>query len=207
MIISLVNQKGGVGKTTIAINLAYCIAVKTDKKALLIDADPQASCLQWQSVSGNNAFDVLHHPQDDFHMGGINELVKGYKNIVIDSPPGTSNTSLSILLVSDLAIVPITPSPFDIWSSEEISPLIKLARKTNRKLKGKLLVSRKIVGTTPARDAREALERYRMKIFETEITQRIAYVKASILGMAVMEYAHRTEASQEIESLCGEIIK
>ena len=61
MIISLVNQKGGTGKTTIALNLAYCIAEK-GYKTLLIDADPQGSSLQWQAIPNNHAFTVVRHP-------------------------------------------------------------------------------------------------------------------------------------------------
>jgi chromosome partitioning protein len=74
MIISLVNQKGGVGKTTIAINLAYSISKNKDSNVLLIDADPQASCSQ--VLANNDKFNVVHHPEADFHKGGLGELVK-----------------------------------------------------------------------------------------------------------------------------------
>ncbi len=202
MIISLVNQKGGVGKTTIAINLAYCLS--ESHKVLLIDGDPQGSCLQWQSISDNKAFDVVHHPEADIHKT-IKELSKGYRYTVIDAPPGTGDITLSILLASNLAIIPITPSPLDIWSSEEIDELIREARKHNRKLKGKLLISKKIVGTTPGREARTALKRYKLGIFKTEISQRIAYVKSLISGQSVLEYEPNSEAGKEITNLCKEI--
>jgi chromosome partitioning protein len=205
VIISLVNQKGGVGKTTIAINLAYCLS-EMGHKVLLIDGDPQGSCLQYQGITDSKTFDVIHHPEADIHKR-INELAKGYRYTVIDAPPGTGDITLSILLASNLAIIPITPSPLDIWSSEEIDELIREARKHNRKLRGKLLISKKIVGTTPGREAREALKRYRLGIIETEMNQRIVYVKSLIAGQSVLEYAPGSEAAREIRNLCKEITR
>ena len=173
-------------------------------KVLLVDGDPQGSCLQWQSISDSEAFDVIHYPKADINKR-ISELSKGYRYTVIYAPPGTGDITLSILLASNLAIIPITSSPLDIWSSEEIDELIREARKHNRKLKGKLLISKKIVGTTPGREAREALKRYRLGIFEAEINQRIVYVKALISGQSVLEYEPNSEAAKETRSLCNEI--
>ncbi|MBA7496700.1 Sporulation initiation inhibitor protein Soj [subsurface metagenome] len=205
MIISLVNQKGGVGKTTIAINLAYCLS-DLGHKVLLIDGDPQGSVLQWQSIAGNDAFDVLHHPEAIFH-NDIGELAKGYKHVVIDAPPAIGNITQSILLASNLAIVPIGPSPLDIWSSKETINLIKLARKHNRKLTSKLLVCKRIVGTRVGGQARDALKAYKRVIFNTEIGLRIAFVEAMISGLSVIQYRPNSSASSEVKSLCREIVK
>ena len=85
MIISIVNQKGGVGKTTVAINLAACLA-RRHHRLLLIDADPQSSVIHWQSVENNIAFDVKHHPRI-MTLKDINNLSIGYEHLVIDAPP------------------------------------------------------------------------------------------------------------------------
>jgi len=204
MIISLVNQKGGVGKTTLAINLSHCIAER-DKKVLLIDADPQGSVLQWSSIAKGGTFDVLHHPNPTFHED-METLAAGYDHVLIDAPPATGTTTRSILLASNLAIVPIGPSPLDIWSSRLTIQLIKEARKHNKKLIGKLLVCKKITGTRVGRDAKDALQKYRRVIFDTEIGLRVAYVEASIFGQSVLEFAPTSEAANEIRSLCKEII-
>jgi len=205
MIISLVNQKGGVGKTTIAINLASSFA-KRGHETLLIDADPQGSVLQWQSIVDNQTIDVRHIPRAALHEK-IDTLYRDYRHIIIDCPPAIGDITRSALVVSNLAIIPIGPSPLDIWSSKETIDLIKQARKVNSKLTRKLLICKKIVGTRIGREAREALNTYRLKIFETEIGQRVAYIEAMITGLSVLQYQPRGEAANEIRTLSQEIIK
>lgn len=145
MVISLINQKGGVGKTTIAVNLSSAIS-KKERKTLLIDADPQGSVLQWQSTAENQSFAIIHHPHP-LNDGAINSLSKGFAHVVIDAPPALGAPILSILSVSRLAVVPAGPSPLDRWSSKETLSLIQQAGEHNRKLKAKLLICRRIART------------------------------------------------------------
>jgi chromosome partitioning protein len=205
MIISLVNLKGGVGKSTIAINLCACIP-RRNRSALLIDADPQGSVLQWQSIEENIAFDVRPHPMP-LNPKDIKSFTKGYDHVVIDTPPALGDIIRSVVVVSDFTIVPIGPSPLDIWSSNETVALINETRKHNRNLETKLLICRKISRTVIGREAREAMEVYNLGIFETEITQRIAYVQSLIAGVSVLQYAPNSEASIEIKSLCDEVFE
>ena len=203
MIISIVNQKGGVGKTTIAINLAACIAER-GQRVLLIDGDPQGSCFKWQNISKNSTFDVIHHPKADFHKK-LTKLTQDYKHTIIDTPPAIGNITRTALAVSNLAILPIGPSPLDLWSSKDTVALISEIRKINKKLRAKMLVCRKIVGTRLGRGAKGFLETLKRQIFSQEIHQRIAYVEAMIAGKSVIEYRPSSMASEEVRSLCAEI--
>ena len=204
MIISLVNQKGGVGKTTTAINLAASLTRKNCKVAF-IDTDPQGSAVQWHAIEDNKAFDIKHHPRPIFHQD-INELSWRYDHVVIDAPPAIGEITQSILAVTDMAIIHLSPSPVDIWSCDKTLEMISEEEKQNPTLKSKLLVSRKIPGTKLGREAKEAMEVFDTGIFETELCQRIAYIEAMSAGVSVMQYAPNSKAAQEVESLSEEIV-
>lgn len=204
MIISFVNQKGGVGKTTTAINLAASLKRK-NHSLVFIDADPQGSAVQWHAVENNNAFDVRHLPEP-LDQAEIRELSRSYDYVVIDAPPAIGEITKSILELSDLAIVPLSPSSLDVWSCWGTLEMIEEAQQTNTDLKVKLLINRKIPGTRVGRDAREAMEVFDMDIFETELCQRVAFVDAMTSGVSVMQYAPSSKAALEIESFSEEIM-
>jgi chromosome partitioning protein len=193
-----------VGKTTIAVNLASCISER-GFKPLLVDADPQGSVLQWQSISQDQRCEVTHRPSASL-LSDKKGMARGHDYVIIDAPPAIGEITRAVLAVSDLAIVPIGPSPLDIWSSKETVSLFSEAKRRNRRLMPRLLICRKIVGTRVGREAREALETYGMDIFASEISQRVAFVEAMIAGRSVLDYAPQSEAAGEIRRLCEEII-
>lgn len=203
MIISLVNQKGGVGKTTVVVNLAGCRHAMGET-VLVVDADPQGSLLQWRSIAGKNTFDVLHRPSNALNRD-LQPRLRKYDQVLIDCPPGMSAITRSALALSDLAVIPVGPSPLDIWSSRETIDLITETARHNLRLSGLFLICRKIVRTRVAREAREALEAYGFRVLKAEISQRIAFVESMIAGMTVFQYAPRSEAAAEINVLCREI--
>jgi chromosome partitioning protein len=204
MIISLINQKGGVGKTTAAINIASALSSR-DHKVLMVDADPQGSVLQWQSTGANRDFEVVQLSMPEL-SAKIGTHRAAFDHVVIDSPPALSHISREIAASSDLAIIPIAPSSLDIWSSRETIQLVSDVGRKHRRLATKLLVYRKIPGTRLAAEARDALSSYGLEIFKTEISQRIAYVEAIVSGVSVLKYSPNSVAAREIRSLCDEIL-
>ena len=203
MIISVVNQKGGVGKTTVAINLAAMLR-RNNFNLVLLDTDPQGSATQWHDVEENQAVEVIHHP-DPVRPADIDALLQNYDHIVIDAPPAIGEITRSVLAVSDLAIVPLSPSPLDIWSCWGTLEMISEVQRDKPDLKAQLLVSRKIPGTRVGREAREAIEVFETEIFDSELCQRVAYVDSMTSGVSVMQYAPGSKAMHEIESLFEEI--
>jgi chromosome partitioning protein len=204
MVICFVNQKGGVGKTTTAINIGASLKRK-NWSVVLVDADPQGSAVQWQDVENNNTFGVLHHPGPVL-PADIEELTEIYDYVLIDAPPAIDEITRSVLAVSELAVVPLSPSPLDIWSCEGTLEMISEARRQNPGLEIKLLINRKIPGTRLGREAREAVDIFDTGVFETELCQRVAFIDAMTCGVSVTQYSPGSKAAAEVESLCQEIL-
>ena len=112
----------------------------------------------------------------------------------------------SVLRRADRLIVPVGPSPLDIWSSRGTVSLIHASKRANPRMTARLLVTRKIVGTRVGREAREALGAHRIDVFQSEVCQRIAYVEAMIAGMTVSDFAPHSEAATEIRMLVDELL-
>ena len=203
MIISFVNQKGGVGKTTTAINLAASLK-RRNNNLLFIDADPQGSAMRWHAVESNNAFEILHHP-DPINKEDIEALSQNYDYVVIDAPPAISDITKSILAVTELSIIPLSPSSLDIWSCKGTLEMIEESQPENPDMDVKLLINRKIPGTRVGREARASLDVFDMDILDSELCQRVAFIDAMTSGVSVMQFAPGSKAADEIEQLCDEI--
>lgn len=200
MIIGVLNQKGGVGKSTIAINLAAVYAA-SGRRVLLVDADPQGSSLAWSAArEGDPAFTVIGMPKPTLHKD-MPALAADYDMILIDGPPRVSELARAAILASDLVLIPVQPSPYDVWASAETVALVREAQQFKDKLAVAFVINRKIVNTAIGRDVAAALARFDVPVLPVSLGQRVIYAESAARGLAVIEVAPASEAAKEITAL------
>jgi chromosome partitioning protein len=210
MIISILNQKGGVGKTTLSVHVASTLAL-AGNKVLLIDADVQRSALDWAaSREQNPIFGVVGISKNTIHKE-VPLLRENYDYIVIDGPPRVYDVAKSAIAASDIILIPVQPSPYDVWSAKEVVDLIREIKEplqTYKKIMAAFIINRKISNTIIGRDVVEALEQYGdIPVLKSHVTQRIAYAETAAKGTSAVEEDPDSNAGKEIRELTEEIIR
>ena len=132
-------------------------------------------------------------------------LMKDFDHAVIDGPPRVSDLARSAIIAADLVVVPIQPSPYDIWAASEIVKLILEASVFKEKLKSVFVINRKIVNTAIGRDVVEALEQYPIPVLKASISQRVAFAESAATGSTVLETDNKGSAALEVMALFDEL--
>lgn len=204
-VISLLNQKGGVGKTTLSVHIATALA-QFPSRVLLIDADPQGSALDWSAARQiEPLFPVVGLPKPSLPRD-VPRFTQ-YDYIVIDGPPRVNELARAAIMASDLVLIPVQPSPYDIWAAKEIVDLIREAAPFKQIIKSAFVVNRKIVNTAIGRDAQEALAAYPVAPLSTAVCQRVAFADSAVDGRTVLETDPGSAAAQEILSITTEALE
>ena len=219
-VISVINRKGGVGKTTIAINLAAALA-RRKKRVILIDTDPQESATRWaRQAKVKRKAGRFTLPRDVYPVC-VDRGAKSFQNaferlahdtaadvVVIDSPPELSDPALVAALLSDLVLVPVTPSPLDLWAAKQAVETAKEARglRDGTKPLISLVPSKLITNTILARDIPQALRALEESV-SPGIMQRVALVETIVLGQTIEEYAKTSPAHAEFTALATHVLQ
>lgn len=205
--IGVLNQKGGVGKSTLATNLAHTYATQ-GTRVLLVDADPQSkSATRWSSAREiEPLFPVIGMAKPTLHKD-LPAVSRNYDITIIDGAPQLAEIGRSVILASDMVVIPVQPSPYDVWSAADTVALIREAQVFKESLKAVFAVNRKIANTAIGRDVTEALAQYEIPTLKTHLVQRVVYAESAAQGLAVEEMEPDSAATKEIRKLAAEIRK
>lgn len=225
-VLAVANQKGGCGKTTISMNVAGCLG-RGGYRVLLIDADPQASAIQWRNNREESGlpFHVQAFPFPTIHRELPPQWEQaGYDLVLIDCPPGaatainrTADITRSALLVSHAVLMPVRPTPLDYQASATILPLLQdvnFLRGQESPLQVYLILNGKPpTRTRLGQEARLAAERIftaegiNIRVMNTEICTRQAFAETPAAGKSVIDYDFGSKASLEIQQLTQEVLQ
>lgn len=202
-IITVAQQKGGAGKTTLVAHLATAWA-GNGKKVALVDVDPQHSLVAWYGVRTPHAKHQLDlHEVPGYRLSGaLGQLSREYDLVLIDSPPHAETEARIAVRAADLAIVPMQPSPMDLWATRSTLDLAA-AEKTPALV---------VLNRVPPRanltdDIAGQLRGYDTKVARTRLGTRVAFAASMLEGRGVTETAPRSRAADEIRKLGREILK
>lgn len=210
MIVSFLNQKGGVGKTTLSGNVAYGLHLK-GYKVTLVDSDPQQTTLTWNNIrsgEGNELpFNVIATSANS--LKNLTERLQkedGYDFVVIDGAPRMTDLARAAIIASDLIIMPMQPSGADIWATDELKNIIEEAKHFKPTIISAVLLNRMFSNTKLSKETVDSLKENDWSFFDTSIKQRQIYAAAISTGLTVYEMPNNKEAKEEIDNLLEEIL-
>lgn len=199
--------KGGVGKSTIALNLAACLH-RADHKILVVDTDPQGTCRMWAGQAAAAGLDDVPPVVAIEGRSLRRDLVsvaQGFDVVVIDTPPRMAVEARAAMLSADLVVVPVTPGGADVWALQETLAVLDDARSIRPELRA-VVVPNRVDRTTLARLTRAALDEFEATVLKLGLGNRVAFGEATLSGRGVVDYAPRSSAALEVEALTTAVL-
>lgn len=204
-VIAIAGQKGGAGKSTIAV----CLAAEwhaQGRRVLLVDADPQATALTWAEVASEQ-----ERPTPTVIAMGDNlrqqlpQAAEGFDVVIIDCPGRkSSKRQLGAMMLADFTLLPCGPSTPDVWALSESVELVQEVLSLRPEMQAAIVCNRR-TATTEGRTMREVLGDVGLPILSSSLGQRVAYSEALAGGCGVSTYTRGGAAASEVRMLADEI--
>lgn len=209
MIVAFASQRGGVGKTTLALHVAGELA-RRGGRVTLIDADPQESALGWALARAwserARRFAIIGLASESLPLE-VPDIARANDHVIIDGPPRTPALTRAVLIAADRVIIPLQPGPFDVWTRHEIVDLVKEVQFFRPRLTAAFVTNRVIVGTVIARAMAKPLSRTGIGRLPVEVCQRVLFAECLSRGLLAGELEPNGRAADDIRRLANAILR
>ena len=210
-VVTVFNQKGGSGKTSVSMQLAGTMGLH-GYKTLVIDMDPQGTAIRWCSTAQDGrefpASVISLAPMEGHMHREVRNQLDNYDVIFVDCPPALNSAApTSAMLVSDLALIPVVPSPADIWAAEAAKRLAASAQASNSTLVAMVVPNMVQKSTLLARELLEVMgDDENFPMTKSRLGSRSAFRECQILGTTVHAVPRAKTAIDEVEALTDEVL-
>ncbi len=204
-VLAVINQKGGAGKTTLAMNLAAGLALRGS--TVVVDLDPQGSALQWAGAGAQPYPATVKQLSGRWDGTALRQTYKTYQHIVLDCPPSLdSHASNQALRSADVALIPVLPSPVDLWASLRLPQEVDAARSSNPGLRAFLVLNQLEQRSALSAAMQDALAEFGLPVLQAGLRRRAIYRAAALDGLSVYQMGARAQgAVDEIDAILKEV--
>ena len=204
-VITVAQQKGGTGKTTLVVQLALAFINYNNLKVAIIDTDPQGSLGKWFMIRSDNGLSETNLTFKTASLWGAQYeskiLIQDHDIVFIDTPPKIESDARPAIEAANLVIIPVAPSPVDFWATEGI---IEIAKKAKRKVL--IQINRDNNRSKLISKTHEYINSIKVKATYTLIGHRQIYVASMGEGKTVVEKQRKSKAVDEIKKLSEQIL-
>jgi chromosome partitioning protein len=202
-VFSTVHSKGGCGKSSIAINVARDLQLR-GLNVCILDTDKQSTAQNWRASGGDDLLPVFGVDKASNLESTVKELDGAFDVAAIDGGAHLQEMHAAIIKASDLVLIPIQPSPGDIWPAETIVELVKTRQQVADSPKAAFVLNRRKQGTRLSKATEETLQQFELPVWEGTV-DRVAYAEALGKGISVVESGDE-KAAAEVELITDNVI-
>lgn len=202
LVIGIVSPKGGSGKTTTAVHLARAIQ-QTGDHVMILDTDPQGSAYAWTTKhDGGGLVPVVKADTDDV-SGALGDLEDSPDVVVVDGAAKVERRTGRIVRVSDVALIPVQPTPLDSWGVEQVVEAVQ-----SSDTPAAFLITQQKPRTNLAAEVAEGLSQaYSLPVLDSRLSHRVAYAEAMFDGHTALDISGAGKAKDEVNALLNELTK